>query len=253
MIEAMWVRAVRGGGEVLKGVSLKAEKGEALAIIGPTGSGKTTLLRILNLLDPPGGGRVLFDGVDVSAGDRARLLARRRMAMVFQKPSLFNATVEKNVSYGLRVRGVSASAIDGLVGAALREVGLSGWEKRGAFGLSGGEAQRVALARALVTDPELLLLDEATANLDPRTTEAIEALIRRVRDDGMTVVMATHDLGQARELADRVAVLMEGEVVVLGTAEEIFDSPGSEEVGRFVGGRRRQGRSLMIPDRTSHP
>lgn len=159
--------------------------------------------------------------------------------MVFQKPSLFNATVEKNVSYGLRVRGVTGPAIEERVRGALREVGLFGWEERGAHGLSGGEAQRVALARALVTEPELLLLDEATANLDPRTAEAIEALIRRVKDDGMTVVMATHDLGQARELADRVAVLMEGEVVGLGPAEEIFDSPGSEEVARFVRGSRR--------------
>lgn len=239
MIEARGVRAIRGGREVLKGVSLEAKAGEALAIIGPTGSGKTTLLRILNLLDLPSGGRVLFDGADVSAGERARFPARRRMAMVFQKPSLFSTTVEKNVSYGLRVRGVSGTEIAERVACALREVGLAGYENRRPSSLSGGEAQRVALARAMVTEPDLLLLDEATANLDPRTAEAIETLIGRVRDGGMTVVMATHDLGQARELADMVAVLMEGEVAGLGTAEEIFDSPGSEEVARFVGGRKR--------------
>ncbi|MDF0589874.1 ABC transporter ATP-binding protein [Candidatus Methanocrinis natronophilus] len=238
MIEAREVRAIRGGRVVLKGVSLEAKAGEALAIIGPTGSGKTTLLRILNLLDPPSGGWVLFDGADVSAGERARFLARRRMAMVFQKPSLFNTTVEKNVSYGLRVRGISMNEIAGKVAGALREVGLSGYENRRPSSLSGGEAQRVALARALVTEPDLLLLDEATANLDPRTAEAIEDLISRVRDGGITVVMATHDLDQARELADRVAVLMGGEVAGMGTVEEIFDRPVSEEVARFV--RRRQ-------------
>ncbi|MGB3944924.1 MAG: phosphate ABC transporter ATP-binding protein [Methanothrix sp.] len=239
MINARGVRAIRGAREVLKGVSLEAKAGEALAIIGPTGSGKTTLLRILNLLDPLQGGKLLFDGADVSSGERARFLARRRMAMVFQKPSLFNTTVEKNVSYGLRVRGVSGTEIAGKVAGALREVGLAGYENRRPSSLSGGEAQRVALARALVTEPDLLLLDEATANLDPRTAEAIEALIGRVRDGGITVVMATHDLAQARELADRVAVLMEGEVAGVGTAEEIFEDPGSEEVARFVGGRRR--------------
>jgi tungstate transport system ATP-binding protein len=237
MIEARGVWARRGGAEILKDVSLKVRKGETLAIIGPTGSGKTTLIRILNLLDPPDKGKVFFDGVDVSEDERARFLARRRMAMVFQKPSMFNVSVEKNVSYGLRIRGVFGPAIRDRVRSALREVGLSGYEKRRAFSLSGGEAQRVALARALVTEPELLLLDEATANLDPRTAETIEDLIRRAGEDGLAVVMATHDLDQARRLADWVGVLVGGELVRVGAPEEIFERPGSEEVARFVRAR----------------
>jgi len=234
MIEAMGVWARRGGAEILKDVNLKVRKGETLAIIGPTGSGKTTLIRILDLLDPPDEGRVFFDGIDVSKDERARFHARRRMAMVFQKPSMFNLSVEKNVSYGLKIRGVFGPAIRDRVGAALREVGLSGYEKRRAFSLSGGEAQRVALARALVTEPELLLLDEATANLDPRTAETIESLIRKAGEVGLTVVMATHDLDQARRLAGKIGVLVSGELVQLGAPEEIFERPRSEEVARFV-------------------
>jgi len=237
MIEARGVWARRGGAEILKDVSLKADRGEILSIIGPTGSGKTTLIRVLNLLDPPNAGRVFFDGVDVTEDEKERFIARRRMSLVFQKPAMFSVSVEKNVSYGLRIRGISSHAIRDRVRSALRDVGLSGYEKRRAFSLSGGEAQRVALARALVTEPELLLLDEATANLDPRTAETIEDLIRGAGEDGLSVVMATHDLNQARRLANRVGVLVGGELVQLGSPEEIFERPRSEDVARFVRAR----------------
>jgi len=239
MIEAVGVTAMRGGAEILKGVSLRADRGEVLAVIGPTGAGKTTLLRILDLLDPPDGGRVLFDGVDVTEDEGARSAARRRMAMVFQKPTIFNLSVEKNVAYGLSMRGITGAAARDRVRGALRDVGLAGYEDRRPSSLSGGEAQRVALARALVTEPELLLLDEATANLDPRTAEKIEELIEGAVLRKIAVVMATHDLDQARRLADRVAVLMGGTLVALGSSQEIFEAPGSEEVARFV--RRRSG------------
>jgi tungstate transport system ATP-binding protein len=237
MIEARGVWAIKGGTDILKDVSMEVGNGEILAIIGPTGSGKTTLLRILNLLDLPSEGKVFFDGIEVSEDERARFLARRRMAMVFQKPAIFNLSVEKNVSYGLRIRGVSAPAIRDRVRSALRDVSLLGYEKRRASSLSGGEAQRVALARALITEPELLLLDEATANLDPRTAETIEDLILQAGKDGLSVVMATHDLDQARRIADEVAVLIGGELVQVGSAEDIFDNPKSEEVARFVRAR----------------
>lgn len=157
--------------------------------------------------------------------------------MVFQKPAMFNLSVEKNISYGLRIRGASGPTVRDRVRVALREVGLSGYEKRRAFSLSGGEAQRVALARALITDPELLLLDEATANLDPRTAETVEDLIRKAAEGGLAVVMATHDLDQAVRLASKVGVLIEGELVQVGSPEEIFKSPQSEEVAHFVRAR----------------
>ncbi|KQC16032.1 MAG: phosphate ABC transporter ATP-binding protein [Methanothrix sp.] len=237
MIEAIGVWARRGGAEILRNVSIEAKEGEILAIIGPTGSGKTTLIRILNLLDLPDEGSVLFDRVDVTEDERTRFLARRRMAMVFQKPAMFNLSVEKNISYGLRIRGASGPTVRDRVRVALREVGLSGYEKRRAFSLSGGEAQRVALARALITDPELLLLDEATANLDPRTAETVEDLIRKAAEGGLAVVMATHDLDQAVRLASKVGVLIEGELVQVGSPEEIFKSPQSEEVAHFVRAR----------------
>lgn len=237
MIEAIGVWARRGGAEILRNVSIEAKEGEILAIIGPTGSGKTTLIRILNLLDLPDEGSVLFDRVDVTEDERTRFLARRRMAMVFQKPAMFNLSVEKNISYGLRIRGASGPTVRDRLRVALREVGLSGYEKRRAFSLSGGEAQRVALARALITDPELLLLDEATANLDPRTAETVEDLIRKAAEGGLAVVMATHDLDQAVRLASKVGVLIEGELVQVGSPEEIFKSPQSEEVAHFVRAR----------------
>jgi len=237
MIEAIGVWARRGGAEILRNVSIEAKEGEILAIIGPTGSGKTTLIRILNLLDLPDEGSVLFDRVDVTEDERTRFLARRRMAMVFQKPAMFNLSVEKNISYGLRIRGASGPTVRDRVRVALREVGLSGYEKRRAFSLSGGEAQRVALARALITDPELPLLDEATANLDPRTAETVEDLIRKAAEGGLAVVMATHDLDQAVRLASKVGVLIEGELVQVGSPEEIFKSPQSEEVAHFVRAR----------------
>ena len=150
---------------------------------------------------------------------------------------MFNLSVEKNISYGLRIRGASGPTVRDRVRVALREVGLSGYEKRRAFSLSGGEAQRVALARALITDPELLLLDEATANLDPRTAETVEDLIRKAAEGGLAVVMATHDLDQAVRLASKVGVLIEGELVQVGSPEEIFKSPQSEEVAHFVRAR----------------
>lgn len=223
------------GRDVLKNINIKIEKGETLAVIGPTGSGKTTLLRLLNLLDNPGSGKVFFDGMDaIKQPERIKLNIRRRMAMVFQKPVAFNASVYDNVAYGLKVRGMDE--IDVKVISALKIVGLSGYEDRNAPTLSGGEMQRVALARAMIIEPEVLLLDEPTANLDPRSTDIIEDLISRIRHERDTaIIMATHDMSQGQRLADRMGVLMEGKLVQVGTPEEVFRKPESEFVANFVG------------------
>jgi tungstate transport system ATP-binding protein len=148
--------------------------------------------------------------------EREKLKVRRRMAMVFQKPAMFRSNVLENVKYGLKIRGLKGRD-KGM--SALESVGLSGYERRDANTLSGGEMQRLALARAIVVEPELLLLDEPTANLDPKSAAIIEELILAWARQGITVIMATHNMAQCRKLADSVAVLVQGKIVETGRPE----------------------------------
>ncbi|MBM3956987.1 MAG: ABC transporter ATP-binding protein, partial [Gemmatimonadetes bacterium] len=170
------------------------------------------------------------------APEGVRLGLRRRMATVFQRPAAFRASVFDNVAYGLRVRGVKGDALRRRVSRALETVELSGLERRDAHTLSGGELQRVALARAIVTEPDLLLLDEPTANLDPVSTRRIEALIGRVMTElNATVIMATHDMAQGQRLASRMGVLLGGRLLQTGTPQEVFSRPQDTEIAQFVG------------------
>jgi len=225
-----------GEKDVLKDINLTIEKGEIFTFIGPTGAGKTTLLRLIDLLETPTSGEIYFDGVSANVSARKRLEIRRRMAMLFQKPALFKTSVFENITYGLKFRGEGRESIEEKVIRALEIVGLVDYAERKASTLSGGEAQRVALARAIVTEPEVLLLDEPTANLDPRSVERIEELILRInRDYETTIIIATHDMLQGQRLADRIGVLMDGEIAQIGMPAEIFYSPNNEAIARFVG------------------
>jgi tungstate transport system ATP-binding protein len=224
------------GPQVLHDVTLDIERGETFAFIGFSGSGKTTLLRLVHLLDYPTSGQIVFDGVDTNAPESVRLQMRRRMAMVFQRPAAFRASVFDNVAYGLKIRGRKGPEIKRRVSHALETVELGGFEKREAHNLSGGELQRVALARAMVTDPDLLLLDEPTANLDPINVRRVEDLIGRVIGElDATVLMATHDMTQGQRLASRIGVLLGGRLLQTGTPYEVFSRPEGTEIAEFVG------------------
>ncbi|BBL69011.1 ABC transporter ATP-binding protein [Methanoculleus chikugoensis] len=235
MIELKNVSKYFGDTRVLDGVTGKVNRGEIFAVIGPSGSGKSTLLRLIDLLDTPTGGAIRVNGTDIHAEQR-NLSIRRMMGMVFQKPAVFNATVAENVAVGLRFRGASKSKIHTRIEEALDMVGLAGYGERRARTLSGGEMQRVALARAMVIEPEILLLDEPTANLDPVSVATIEDLAVRInRDLGTTIVFSTHDMYQGQRLAHRIGVLMNGMFAQVGTPREVFTLPASREVARFVG------------------
>ena len=236
LIEVVGLQQNYGEREILKNINISIDKGEVFALIGPTGAGKTTLLRLIDFLDLPISGKIYFDGIDVTESGRARFEARRRMAFVLQKPIVFNTSVYDNIAYGLKWRGRNRGDIGQKVNNILELIGLSTYKNRNARTLSGGEAQRVAIARALVIEPEVLLLDEPTANLDPISTSKIEELISHIiHQYDTTIIMATHDMSQGQRLADRIGVLLNGEILQTGASGEIFDSPGNREVAEFVG------------------
>lgn len=236
LVEVVGLSHSYGQKRVLEDLNLSVEKGESFALIGPSGAGKTTLLRLMDLLELPSSGEIYFDGMPVPRSGRQRLEIRRRMSLVHQKPQVFNETVYENVACGLRWRGEKETKIEEKVDRILEIVGLQSCKGRNARTLSGGEAQRVALARALVVEPEVLFLDEPTANLDPLSAFKIEQLMRDVASQRrMTIVFATHDMSRGWQLGDRLGVLFEGRLVQAGTPEEVFRSPKNEKVAAFVG------------------
>jgi len=224
--------------EVLSIDSLSLYKGKIYGLIGPSGAGKSTLLRIINMLTRPDNGYLYIRGKTVPANSNKRLELQRRMALVFQKTLLFRDSVWNNVAYGLKARNYNRKEIELKVGPMLEQVGMADLAHRRADTLSGGEAQRVAIARAVAFDPELLLLDEPTANLDPGNIELIEKMICQMsREKNITVVIVTHNVFQARRIADEVIFLDRGKIVEMGPTEKIFSNPDQEKTRLYVEGR----------------
>lgn len=221
-----------GARRVLHLPQFTIEAREILALVGPSGAGKSTLLRLLNFLETPTRGELWFDGHLVPG--QAPLHLMRRVTTVFQRPLAFGLSVWDNVALGLRWRG---AVVPAQVDEALHAVGLAHLARRAARTLSGGELQRVALARALAIRPEVLLLDEPTANLDPHNVGLIEDIIRaQHRARALTVVLVTHHLWQARRLAQRVALLWEGELVEVAPTAAFFEAPTHPRSQAFLRG-----------------
>jgi energy-coupling factor transport system ATP-binding protein len=208
--------------EALRGVSLVVEQGEVLGIVGGTGSGKSTLVQHMNLLLTPTSGDVLVDGVDARTLQKSDL--RRRVGLVFQFPeaALFAPTVEEDVAFAPRQLGLDEGEVRERVRESLRAVGAGELAARSPFALSGGEKRRAAIAGVLAMKPEVLVLDEPTAGLDPATREELLALILGLRQTGISVVLVSHDLDEVAEVADRVCALHGGRVSAIGTAAEVF-------------------------------
>jgi tungstate transport system ATP-binding protein len=213
---------------ILDRVSLALAYGAPTVLIGPNGAGKTTLLRLAMGLIQPTTGRITWGG-------RENVPPSHR-AIVFQRPVMLRRSAAANVRYALNAAGVKRDAQTARVAELLALVGLGEIGERPARKLSGGEQQRLALARALARDPEVLFLDEPTAHLDPAATKAVEDIVRAVAASGVKVVMATHDLGQARRLAAEIVFLVRGKVVETAPVETFFSAPKTDDARRFVAG-----------------
>jgi tungstate transport system ATP-binding protein len=223
------------GRTVLDIVDLQIQPGEVLGLVGPSGAGKSTLLRLLNFLEPPSSGRLNFHGQTQQNGVEIPLELRRKVTTVFQRPMLLNRTVWENVAFGLQLRGQRDSRK--LIQATLEQVGLADLAQQRARTLSGGEAQRVVLARAMVLKPEVLLLDEPTANLDPYNVGQIEEIARQLNQkQGVTLVLVTHNVFQAHRLATRVGFMLEGRLVESAPTEQFFNQPADPRTSAFVRG-----------------
>ena len=227
------VRKAYTGRQVVDVQQLEIQPGEILAIVGPSGAGKSTLLRLLNFLEYADEGRLCYAGQAVSPGMTLEL--RRQVTTVFQHPALLHDSVENNVAFGLELRGQR----DGrkAVQTILARMGLEKLSRAHARTLSGGEAQRVALARAVILRPEVLLLDEPTANLDPYNISLIEEVLREInQQQGTTMVLVTHNIYQAKRMAQRTALMLNGQIVELAPTNDFLDHPQDARTRAFVNG-----------------
>ncbi|HFI0147692.1 TPA: amino acid ABC transporter ATP-binding protein [Streptococcus suis] len=225
-----------GENEVLKGIDLDIQQGEVVVIIGPSGSGKSTFLRTMNLLEVPTKGTVTFEGVDITDKSNDIFKMREKMGMVFQQFNLFpNMTVLENITLSpIKTKGIAKAEAEAKAKELLEKVGLP--DKADAYpqSLSGGQQQRIAIARGLAMDPDVLLFDEPTSALDPEMVGEVLAVMQDLAKSGMTMVIVTHEMGFAREVADRVIFMDGGYIVEDGTPEEVFEHTKEERTKDFL-------------------
>ncbi len=237
MIEVKGLRKSFGSLEILKGIDTTIEKGEKVVVIGPSGSGKSTFLRCLNMLEKPTGGSVIFEGTDLTKmNDKQLHKMREKMGMVFQHFHLFpHLTIRKNLTLApVKLKLMSKEQADESAEIMLKKVGLSDKADSYPNMLSGGQKQRIAIARALVMNPDVMLFDEPTSALDPEMVGEVLGLMKQLAAEGMTMVVVTHEMGFAREVASRVLFIDEGVIAEENTPEKIFSSPDSPRLQSFL-------------------
>ena len=223
--------------KALDGVSVDIKKGEVVVVIGPSGSGKSTFLRCLNLLEVPTGGQILFNGVDITDKSCNINLHRQKMGMVFQHFNLFpHMTILRNMTLApVKLLHKSQEEADAQALKLLQRVGLGDRGNAYPAQLSGGQKQRVAIVRALMMEPEVMLFDEPTSALDPEMVGEVLEVMKELAHDGMTMVVVTHEMGFAREVASRVLFMADGKLVEQGTPEQIFEHPQNPRLQDFLG------------------
>lgn len=224
-----------GDHEVLKGIDLEIEKGEILVIIGPSGSGKSTILRCMNLLETPTSGDIIFEGKSLVDKDTNIDEVRQNIGMVFQHFNLFpHKTILENVTLApITLKKMSKEEAEKKAETLLKRVGL--YDKKDTYPaqLSGGQKQRIAIARALAMEPDMMLFDEPTSALDPEMVKEVLEVIKELAQDGMTMAIVTHEMGFAKEVADRVIFVDEGKIIEDNTPEEVFNNPTHERTKEF--------------------
>ena len=233
-----------GNHHVLSDVNLDIAEGSVVTLIGPSGSGKSTLLRCLNLLEPIDDGEILLDGVDISLPGFDANPVRRRVGMVFQNFNLFpHMSVRDNITLSpIRTMGVNKALARTKALELLERFGLADKANSYPDQLSGGQQQRVAIVRALAIEPEVLLLDEITSSLDPELVGEVLDVVRELRSSGMTLILATHEMGFARDTSDVVCVLDGGSIIESGAPSQVFSAPQSERAQQFLERVIRSGR-----------
>ena len=222
--------------EVLKGINTDIKKGEVVVIIGPSGSGKSTFLRTLNLLEMPTGGEIYFEGINITAPDNNINLHRQKMGMVFQQFNLFpHMTILKNMTVApMKLLGKTKVQAEEYAYELLKKVGLEDRANAYPSQLSGGQKQRVAIVRALAMNPDVMLFDEPTSALDPEMVGEVLSVMKELAASGMTMAVVTHEMGFAREVADRVLFIDEGIIMEEGTPKEVFENPKSPRLQDFL-------------------